>query len=306
MKKVNFDGLDHIKAPQEWIDRAALIPELEHKKRSLPVKYRFAAAAALVLASIVGVVVFMMFSGKPAPAIGKTPPSAQSQTETGQGATSATGSGEYDPTIIGGTSATSASEGAAAPSETRSYSSEPTTATSKPTSGSTAATSPNSSTASPTTKATEKTSPTTSSAAEPTSAPETDRPTQAPQPTETQPQIYPTVPTEAQKPTEEPTGYSSQDDGTVSVSALFSASMITDGEPIYCIVQPRGSYAGATEVKDRFSDERRAHYMIMKNGMVFAGYDAEVEQPISDGTVTYDYFFYNSKGEILARGSTTV
>lgn len=65
MNQVNFDALKHIKAPQDWIDKAAAIPETSQKRTAVPV-YRVVTAASIVLVSVIGLLVFLFF-GKDAP-----------------------------------------------------------------------------------------------------------------------------------------------------------------------------------------------------------------------------------------------
>lgn len=63
MNKVNFDSLKSVKAPQEWLDKAALIPETCVQKRrfTFPI-YRVAAVASVVLVSVIGLMVLLFFS----------------------------------------------------------------------------------------------------------------------------------------------------------------------------------------------------------------------------------------------------
>ena len=53
MDKHNFDSLKNLKAPQEWIAKAALIPESTEKRRAFPL-YRVTAAASVVLVALTG------------------------------------------------------------------------------------------------------------------------------------------------------------------------------------------------------------------------------------------------------------
>lgn len=64
MSKVNFDSLKNIKAPQAWVDQAATIPETASKRRHAFPLYRTAAAASLVLVSVVGLLIFLFFGSK--------------------------------------------------------------------------------------------------------------------------------------------------------------------------------------------------------------------------------------------------
>ena len=81
MKKVNFDALSHIKAPQTWIEKAERIPEMPQKKNSVAVPYHAVAAAALVLVSVAAVVVFLMFE-KALPIDNGRLPISQTESET--------------------------------------------------------------------------------------------------------------------------------------------------------------------------------------------------------------------------------
>lgn len=61
MNKVNFDSLKHIKAPQEWLDKAAVISKSTvQKRRDFPI-YRIAAVASIVLVSVIGLLIFLFF-----------------------------------------------------------------------------------------------------------------------------------------------------------------------------------------------------------------------------------------------------
>ena len=68
MNKLNFDSLSRYKAPDEWIKKAAAIPEAPRKKRIIPL-YRFAAVASIVLVSAVGLVIFLTFDSGKAPVV---------------------------------------------------------------------------------------------------------------------------------------------------------------------------------------------------------------------------------------------
>ena len=60
MNKLNFDSLNNIKAPEQWIKNAVAIPETSVKKRGFP-HYRIAAAASIVLVSVIGLLTFLSF-----------------------------------------------------------------------------------------------------------------------------------------------------------------------------------------------------------------------------------------------------
>lgn len=288
MKKVNFDALSHIEAPQAWIEKAERIPEMPQKKAPVAVPYRAVAAAALVLVSVAAVVVFLMFE-KALPIDNGRLPISQTESET---------------SISTVTSYSEASE----PAASEPFEKSPSTAEDN-TVSSEAETIYISSGTAPTAGSTEQRQAATASATEPaavTTPPYTGETTET-RSAETQPQTTPIIPTDPPyTPTEitDPT-YGFEELDVVSVAAVFPSSLITDGEPIYCIVQRRG-YAAGSIVKDRFADYRRAHYTVMKNGNVFAGYDEKIDRSDLHGEVTYDYFFYNSRGEVLVRDYTTV
>ena len=50
MNRLNFDSANNIKAPREWLEKAALIPETPVKKRAFGL-YRVAAAASISVSS---------------------------------------------------------------------------------------------------------------------------------------------------------------------------------------------------------------------------------------------------------------
>ena len=62
MNRINFNSLSAYKAPENWLDKAAAIPETcDHKRRvALPI-YRIAAAASIVLVSVIGLLTFLFF-----------------------------------------------------------------------------------------------------------------------------------------------------------------------------------------------------------------------------------------------------
>ena len=287
MKKVNFDALSHIKAPQTWIEKAELIPEMPQKKAPVAVPYRAVAAAALVLVSVAAVVVFLMFE-KPSPVNDGSLPISQTESETSI-STAQRYSEASETDVSDMFKKFPETENNTVSSEAETISVSLSTA--------------------PTAVSTEQRQAATASATEPAAVttPSYTRETTETRSPETQPQTTPIIPTDPPyTPTEitDPT-YGFEELDVVSVAAVFPSSLITDGEPIYCIVQRRG-YAAGSIVKDRFADYRRAHYTVMKNGNVFAGYDEKIDRSDLHGEVTYDYFFYNSRGEVLVRDYTTV
>lgn len=66
MNEMNFDSLKHIKAPREWLEKAAAVPEISVKKPPFPL-YRFAAVAGVVLVSVIGLMMYGLFGKNDAP-----------------------------------------------------------------------------------------------------------------------------------------------------------------------------------------------------------------------------------------------
>ena len=66
MNRLNFDSANNIKAPREWLEKAALIPEAPVKKRAFGL-YRVVAAASVVLVSVIGLLMFVLFGNNSAP-----------------------------------------------------------------------------------------------------------------------------------------------------------------------------------------------------------------------------------------------
>lgn len=96
MNEKNFDALKNIKVPQAWLDKAAAIPEEYPRKRAAFPLYRIAAAASIVLVSVIGVLIFLFF-GKSAPIVMRDSESAVSESVT-------------DETVVGTTTATEPAE----------------------------------------------------------------------------------------------------------------------------------------------------------------------------------------------------
>lgn len=67
MNKVNFDGLKKIKAPDAWLEKAAAVPGTVSKRRAAFPVYRFAAAAGVVLVSVIGLIVYGFYGKNGAP-----------------------------------------------------------------------------------------------------------------------------------------------------------------------------------------------------------------------------------------------
>ena len=276
MDKHNFDSLKNLKAPQEWIEKAALIPESTEKRRAFPL-YRVTAAASVVLVALIGLSAFLLFGR------GQTPITVQDATTA-------------ETRAIGNSETVGVTEN-----------SKPTDAVVSPTRGSQAGSTEffadsTEAPAKPAQPATEKPAdptvyPTASSA--PTDAP-IEAPTEAP----TAPPILPTAPPPTTPPaTEAPTDGMEvpAGDGEISFSAVFSSSLIGEGEPLYCTFWEQDHYASSMAI----DDDHKARYSILKNGMVLAMYEALVPASAGDDphVITYEYIFYNSRGQVIARGT---
>ena len=96
MNKVNFDSLSAYKAPEDWINKAAAIPDTAVQKRPPFRIYRVVAAASIVLVSVAGLLVFLFFGNG-----GSTPVAIR------EGGTSATDS-RSDETVVSETTETGA------------------------------------------------------------------------------------------------------------------------------------------------------------------------------------------------------
>ena len=92
MRKVNFNSLSSYQAPQEWIEKAAAIPTTVQKKRVIPL-YRIAAAASIVLVSVIGLLLFLFLGDGKAPIAVRSRSIAASETsmENAAGETTVTG-----------------------------------------------------------------------------------------------------------------------------------------------------------------------------------------------------------------------
>lgn len=276
MDKHNFDSLKNLKAPQEWIEKAALIPESAEKRRVFPL-YRVTAAASVVLVALIGLLAFLLFGRGQAPI---TVPDATTA----------------ETLVVGDTETVSATEH-----------SKPTDAAVSPTRASQAGSTEffadsTEAPAKPAQPATEKPADPTAYPTAP-SAP-TDAPTDAPTVPSTAPPVLPTTtppptPPVTEAPTdgmEVPAG-----DGEISFSAVFSSTLIGEGEPLYCAFWEQDHYASSMMI----DDDHKARYSILKNGMVLAMYEALVPATAGDDphVITYEYIFYNSRGQVIARGT---
>lgn len=278
MNQVNFDSLNNIKAPEQWIKNAAAIPELPQKKRTFPL-YRVAAAASIVLVSVIGLLTYLSF-GDHAPI--KLRDNAADDVQPTDAADTVTFPDDGDvpsldsilpklprvyPTDVAGSPVIET------PAQSQSASGKPSAAepTEKDGSGS-------------------KTVIPTEIAAEPTQGVPS---AQAPEPTD------PPIPTE---PPEEPIpieGHGEVIAGGLCFTATFPASLIEEGEPIYCTYQEQGYAAVAEDQQDL-----PVQYTVMKNGMVFAMYEP-VDYDYGEASTTFEYMFYQN-GKVLARGTVTV
>lgn len=284
MNKANFDSLKHIKAPQDWLDKAAAIPETAVQKRSAFPLFRVAMAASVVLVSVIGLLVFLFFGGGSAPvAIRESGDSAtavsDTETEDSQAGQSGTKSGGTEPAETIAVLSTDAQGNTVI-----TYQEKP-AATGSGTQPTGSALSPTEPVASTNPRATEKKAPTTP----PTEHPPA--PTQTPDPTPSPADD----PTEAQTPTE----IWLSPESVVSFSATFDAALLDEGETVYCIVMKEG-YAWAS------SGKQKADYFITKNGLVYANCDMLIEEDAAEGNITYRYLFLSESGKVLASGTQVV
>lgn len=276
MNQVNFDSLNNIKAPEQWIKKAAAIPETSVKKRVFPL-YRVAAAASIVLVSVIGLLTFLSF-GNHAPielrdnAAGDIPPTESA----GEGTFP---DGEEFPRF----DAIFPSFPRVDPTDTAGDPVIETPAQSKATREKPSATAPTEKgrsggvTVSPTKIATE-----------PQGAPST----QAPEPTD------PPLPTEPPKPPTPTEDHGEVVMGEICFTATFPASLIKEGEIVRCMYSVQGIASPAIE------PDTQAHYTVMNNGMVYAMYEPGI-QIVEEDTVTFEYLFYTDSA-VLARGTLTV
>ncbi|MEE3492448.1 hypothetical protein [Ruminococcus sp.] len=278
MKKLNFDSLNNIKAPEQWIKNAAAIPELPPKKRAFPL-YRVAAAASIVLVSVIGLLTYLSF-GDHEPI--KLRDNAADDVQPTDAADTVTFPDDGDVLSLD----------SILPTLSRVY---PTDAAGDPVIDN--PTHPQSarekaSVTAPTEKdgSGSKTVIPTEIAAEPTQGVPS---AQASEPTD--PPI-PTEPPEVPIPTE---GHGEIPAGGLCFTATFPASMIEEGEPIYCMYQELGYAIVAEDQQDL-----PVQYTVMKNGMVFAMCEP-VDYDYGEASTTFEYMFYQN-GKVLARGTVTV
>ncbi len=273
MNRVNFDSLKNIKAPGEWRDKAALIPETSVKKPAFPL-YRIVAAASIVLVGAIGVLMFLLYGDHNVSDL--ILPSA---TEPSYDVTETVGEyADHVPNLS--LPSVAPTESVIAPTDEHGQT----------------ATEP-------------KTSPTEqkrSSATEPT---ERIRPTQTPvkategvsNPTQAAPD--PTQPPAASTDppaTQEPSDLYPEELSYISAVATFPSSVLRDDDVIYCAIYDHGKLVSQGE----------ASIYIMKNGNVFASYETAVE---SERGKTYHFSFFRyglvseawESAQILASGTLT-
>ena len=290
MNKVNFDSLKSIKAPREWVDKAAAVPDTFAKKQAFPPLYRYVTAASVVLVSVIGLLAFLLFgNGTGSPVVIRDDAAA---TES-----------RSDETVIRESAETSAPATDAQDNTVNANAENP----SQPATGTQtteSALSPTSSAVPTSPRATEKTAPTESPAGHPHTATEEtavpDSPsTDPPEPTEPQP-----------KPAEQPTTQKSTDpidypQSVISFFATFDASLIEECETIYCIYAPHGTASGTYHT----AAKHKADYYITKTGLVCAYCDLQFGDDIelvSEEDTIYAYLFVNERGKVLARGTQAV
>lgn len=273
MNKVNFDSLKHIKAPQEWLDKAAAIPETAVQKRPAFPIFRVATAAGVVLVSVIGLLTFLFF-GNQAPITIREKASEEVQSTEADGSVPIPDGGSYPsldtvlptvpqvvPTDVDGNPAIEPAT-------------KPTTAREKQKSSAT--------------EPTENVRPTQN----PVKATElTQKPTQG-APSSTEAPVPPTTPT--QQPTED---HGEVVAGNLCFTAVFPASLIEEGEPIYFMYWEHGVDYPSVAM------DYQAQYTVMDNGMVFAVYETDIILP--EGPMTYEYQFYQN-GRVLAQGTQVV
>lgn len=273
MNRVNFDSLKNIKAPGEWRDKAALIPEISVKKPAFPL-YRIVAAASIVLVGAIGVLMFLLY-GDHSESVMLRPSATEPTTfvsETGgdhTGISPTTSAPMLFPT-----------DEQIAPTDEHGQ----TVAESK--------TSPTEQKRPSATEPTERIRPT----QKPVKATEgVSNPTQA-APDPTQPPAASTEP----PATQEPSDLYPEELSYISAVATFPSSVLRDDDVIYCAIYDHGKLVSQGE----------ASIYIMKNGNVFASYETAVE---SERGKTYHFSFFRyglvsdawESAQILASGTLT-
>lgn len=276
MNQVNFDSLNNIKAPEQWIKNAVAIPETSVKKRGFP-HYRIAAAASIVLVSVIGLLTFLFFGNHaPIELRDNAVDNVSSTDAAGDGSFPDDGDATRLDTIFPTLPRVYPTDAAGnplivIPTESKSARENPsaTQPTEKGRSGGV--------TVSPTEIATE-----------PQGAPSM----QAPEPTD------PPLPTEPPKPPTPTEDHGEVVMGEICFTATFPASLIKEGETVRCMYSVQGYAFPAIET------DAEVQYTVMNNGMVYAIYEPGI-QIVEEDTVTFEYLFYTDSA-VLARGTLTV
>ena len=273
MNRVNFDSLKNIKAPGEWRDKAALIPETSVKKPAFPL-YRIVAAASIVLVGAIGVLMLLLYGDHNVSDL--ILPSA---TEPSYDVTETVGEyADHVPNLS--LPSVAPTESVIVPTDEHGQ----TVAESKP--------SPTEQKRPSATEPTERIRPTQT----PVKATEgVSNPTQA-APDPTQPPAASTDP----PATQEPSDLYPEELSYISAVATFPSSVLRDDDVIYCAIYDHGKLVSQGE----------ASIYIMKNGNVFASYETAVE---SERGKTYHFSFFRyglvseawESAQILASGTLT-
>ena len=107
------------------------------------------------------------------------------------------------------------------------------------------------------------------------------------------------IPPNPTEPQQSPTEYHGEVImSDISFTATFPASLIEEGEPIYCKYWTSGYASPSVE------SDIQAQYTVTANGMVLAVYETNIDIAEED-MITYEYLFYQN-GKVLARGTQTV
>ena len=283
MNQVNFDSLNNIKAPEQWIKNAAAIPETSVKKRAFPL-YRVAAAASIVLVSVIGLLIYLSFGNHTPIELRNNAAGVVPSTETA-GDRSFPDDGELPnldamlptwprvyPTDAAGEPVIES------PTEPKAAREKPsvTTPTEKGRSGT--------KTVSPTEIAEEPTQ----GAPSPTTTPDS---IVAPDPTDHSSDfpVTPTTPPAMQEPTE----ILPNEMPYISAVATFPASMLRDDDVVCCAIYDHGKLLSQGE----------ASIYIMKSGNVFASYETDIE---AEQGKTYHYSFFRNSASTSGWGAATI
>ena len=292
MSEWKFDSLQQIKTPDAWLEKAAAIPTTVQKKRVIPL-YRIAAAASIVLVSVIGLLLFLFLGD------GKAPIAVRSRSVTAS-------ENATDETVVDHAGNT----GTPAPAETIAVLStdaagntvityvevtEPVAAGTQPTNG---RQKPTESTLSPTTSS----APTDSRA---TDAPDQPSPTSSPDAV-TESTAAPDPPATELLPTQKPTEASYIPPGDCEIYGMFTMNTVSgsgynvaEDDSVFCrLYDSSGSLVGDSPL---YSPQRVATIISRyDNGMVVAYYN-----PTAMGLYltedSYEYVFYDVHGNELYR-----